>query len=53
MKLSPKQKAEKQIGGVRVSLELYDKLFVLADNNKCSVQEVIRAILEEVINEVE
>ena len=45
-------KAEKQIGGVRVSLGLYNKLDKLSKDNGVTIAEVMRSILEQVIDEV-
>lgn len=33
------------IGGLRLNIELYDKLMVFAKLHNCSVQEIIRFIL--------
>lgn len=45
-------KAEKQIGGVRVSLGLYNKLDKISKDNGVTIAEVMRSILEQVIDEV-
>lgn len=46
------QKAEKQIGGVRVSLNLYKKLDKIAKQNNVTIAEVMRSILEQVIDDI-
>lgn len=45
-------KAEKQVGGVRLSLGLYNKLNKLATDNGVTIAEVMRSILEQVIDEI-
>jgi hypothetical protein len=35
--------------GIRLSLDLYEDIKTLADNNECSLQEVIKYILQEEI----
>lgn len=45
-------KAEKQIGGVRVSLGLYNKLDKISKENGVTIAEVMRSILEQVIDEI-
>ena len=45
--------AEKQIGGIRISLGLYNKLDKVAKGQKVTIAEVIRGILEQTIDEVE
>ena len=46
-------KAEKQVGNLRVSLGSYNKLEKLANDNGVTVAEVMRSILEQVIDEIE
>lgn len=53
MKIHIKQPTEKLIGALRVSGKVYDRLKEIAKAKKVSLQEVIRAILDEVIDEVE
>lgn len=53
MKVVLSTKAEKQVGGVRVSLGLYNKLQKIAIDNGVTIAEVMRSILEQVIDEVE
>ena len=43
----------RQIGNLRVSAEVFEKLDKLAKENGVSKQEVARAILDQIINEVE
>ena len=50
MKLKIKKTAEKIIGAVRVSPEVFDKISVLAKKEKVTNQTIIRAILEQVID---
>lgn len=45
--------AEKQIGGIRVSLGLYNKLNKIAEEQKVTMAEVIRCILEQTIDDIE
>jgi len=45
-------KAEKQIGNVRISLGLYNKLEKIATDTGVTTAEVMRSILEQVIDEV-
>jgi len=44
--------SDKQIGNVRVSLRLYNKISDIAKQHDVSNQEIVRAILENVIDEV-
>mgnify|MGYP003398118555 CR=1 FL=1 len=53
MKIRISKNAERQIGGLRVSPEVFAKLEVIAKKEKVSKQEVIRAILDEVIDTIE
>jgi len=41
----------RQIGNVRVSEELYSKISKIAKDNKVSNQDIVRAILENFIDE--
>lgn len=45
--------AEKQIGGIRVSLGLYNKLNKIATDQNVTMAEVIRCILEQTIDDIE
>lgn len=45
-------KAEKQVGGVRVSLGLYNKLEKMAKDNGVTIAEVMRSILEQIIDDI-
>jgi predicted DNA-binding protein len=45
-------KAEKQIGNVRISLSLYNKLDKISKDNGVTMSEVMRSILEQVIDEI-
>ena len=45
-------KAEKQVGGVRVSLGLYNKLEKIANDQGVTIAQVMRSILEQVIDEI-
>jgi hypothetical protein len=53
MKITIKKSTDKLIGALRVSQKVYDKIVSIAKNEKVSNQEVIRAILEQVIDDVE
>lgn len=53
MKIRIAKSTQKQIGNVRVSNEVYEKLDKISAKEKVSKQEVVRAILDEVINKVE
>ena len=53
MKIRPAKVTGKIIGAVRVSDEVYAKVHALAKKAGVSAQEIIRAILDEVIDEVE
>ena len=53
MKIRISKSSDKQIGNLRVSAEVYEKLDKLAKKKGVSKQEVVRAILDSVINEVE
>ena len=44
--------SDKQIGNVRVSLGLFTKISKMAKDNGVSNQEIVRAILENVIDEI-
>jgi len=52
MKIRIAKPTGKIIGSLRVSNEVYDKLKGIADHEGCSLQEVVRAILDEIIDEV-
>ena len=53
MKIKLHKSAEKIVGAVRVSENIYDKISSLAKAEKVSMQEIIRAILDEVIDDIE
>lgn len=53
MKLKLHTSTDKIIGALRVSYKAFLKIESLAKKAKVSKQEIIRAILDEVINDVE
>lgn len=53
MKISIAKKAEKQIGGFRVSLKVYNRCKEISTKEGVTVAEVMRSILEQVIDNVE
>lgn len=53
MKIQLQKPASKIIGALRVSPETFDKIEKLAKKEKVTNQDIIRAILEQVIDEVE
>lgn len=53
MKIRLAKSTDKQIGGLRVSLDVFSKLEKIAAEKKVSKQEIVRAILDEVIDKVE
>lgn len=53
MKIQISQAADKQVGMVRLPKETYDKIEKLAKKKGVSKQEVIRSVLNAVIDEVE
>ncbi len=53
MKIQIKKTADKIIGGLRVPPEVFEKISILAKREKVSNQEIVRAILTRVIDEVE
>jgi len=53
MKIRLAKSADKIIGALRVSPETYGKIEILARQGGVSNQEVVRAILDQVINDVE
>ena len=53
MKINVKKTAEKIIGALRVSPEVFYKIETLAKKEKVTNQVIIRAILEKVIDEIE
>lgn len=53
MKIHLKKTAERQIGNVRVSPETFHKIEEIAKRGNVSNQSVIRAILEQVIDDIE
>lgn len=53
MKLQIKKTADKQIGGLRLSNDTYNKIVAIAKREKVSKQVVIRSILDKVIDDVE
>lgn len=53
MKIHIKKSSDKQIGNLRISAEVFEKLDKLAKKKGVSKQEIVRAILDQIINEVE
>lgn len=53
MKLKIPKSSDKIIGALRVDKDIFDKLHDLAKKAGVSVQEIIRHILKNVIDEVE
>lgn len=53
MKIRIAKTTGKIIGSLRVSDEVYDRIKQIAERESCSLQEVVRAILDEVIKDVE
>jgi predicted DNA-binding protein len=53
MKITIAGPAYKIIGSLRVSDTVYAKISTIAKREKCSNQEVVRAILEKFIHDVE
>lgn len=53
MKIKIAHKAEKQIGGFRVSLKVYKRCAEIAEKENVTVAEVMRSILEQIIDEIE
>lgn len=53
MKIAIHTPSDKQIGNVRVSDHVFNKLSALAKRKKVSNQTIVRAILEGVIDTVE
>jgi len=53
MKIRIAKSTDKILGSLRVSNEVYDKLEAIAKKKEVSKQEVVRAILDEVIDKVE
>jgi len=53
MKIRISKTADKIIGALRVSNEMFEKLNKIAEKEKVSKQEVVRAILNQVIDEIE
>ena len=53
MKIRINKTTDKIIGALRCSTRVYDKVEKLAKEQKVTKQDIIRAILEEVIDEVE
>ncbi len=53
MKLRLAKSADKMIGALRVSPHVFEKISKIAAKEKVSNQEVIRAILDQVIDEIE
>ena len=52
MKIRLSKSADENIGALRVSPEVFEKLEKLSKQQKVSKQEIIRAILDSVINKV-
>lgn len=53
MKIQIKKSSDKQIGMLRLPKNTYDKIEKLAKKKEVSKQEIIRAILNQIIDEVE
>ena len=53
MKIRIAKSTTKIIGALRVSEHVYEKLKALSEKEKVSMQEIVRAILDEVIDSVE
>lgn len=53
MKIRIAQSADKIIGSLRVSNKVFDKIAEIAKVKGVSNQEVVRAILDQIIDEVE
>lgn len=53
MKIRISKSSDKIIGALRVSPNVFEKIEKLAKKNKVSKQEIVRAILYEVIDTVE
>jgi len=53
MKISISKSTDKIIGALRVTNRVYDKVEKIAKKEKVSKQEVIRAILDQVIDTIE
>ena len=49
MEITVKQNYPKQIGNIRVSEDVYERLTDLSKENDVSLQAVIRAVLEEAV----
>lgn len=52
MKLKIKKNEDKIIGSLRVSTEVFDKIERLAKKEKVSSQAIVRAILEQFIDQI-
>lgn len=53
MKIKLNKNKANQIGFLRIDDETYNKVVAIAKKNKVSNQEVVRSILEQVIDDVE
>ena len=53
MKIRISKSADKIIGAQRVSPKVFEKLELIAKKEKVSKQEVVRAILDQVIESIE
>lgn len=53
MKIRIAKSTDKILGSLRVSQEVFNKLEALAKKKEVSKQEVLRAILDEVIDKIE
>ena len=53
MKIRLSKSTDKQVGNLRVSSDVFIKLEKIAAEEKVSKQEIVRAILDEVIDKVE
>lgn len=53
MKIRIAKNADKIIGSLRVSLKVFEKVSAMAKKANVSNQEVVRAILDQVIDDVE
>lgn len=53
MKIKIHKTASKTVGALRVSPETFDKVVKLAKREKVTNQDIVRAILEQVIDTIE
>lgn len=52
MKIRISKSSDKQIGNLRISEKVFNRLEEISEKEKVSKQEIIRAILDEVIDKV-